>query len=512
MKSGWQLYTAAVAISLGVFIVSLEWSMVQIALPSIQRDLHITVSQLQWVMNAFSLAMIPCFVTMGKLADQFGRRRVFLIGIFFFALGELGASVAPNIGWLIAFRTLQGATTAICLPVSQGLLTHLFPPSLHGRSLGIWSTTIGLGLALGSFVSGFIIEFFGWRWVFIFSIPFALISFAWVFFQVPESKDPQKEAKIDGLGVGTLTLALLFLVIAVIHGPDWGWLAGITLTAIGISLLFWCLFFYVEGRVSQPILPLRLFAHPQFCGAAMSNFCMVAYSWAIFFFWPVYLHNIVHLSIWKIGVIMLFYAVPFSVMSGLTGLFIDRTRPKLVILFGMACMSLAAFWEYRGVGLTILMVNLLLPLAISGFGWGVAFGPATSSGILAIPKRLAATAAGALNTIQEIGGSIGLAVAVALFRAFDAITLNTELLKIRQPLEEGEKAFVQTILSDPVGAINHIASSVDAERAGRVLNLFHLSFVKGFHATLLYLCALMAVGFLVVLFLLPWKKASSDLS
>lgn len=215
----------------------MDWSIVNNALPSIQRNLGATIGELQWIINAFGLGMAATMVTFGRFADAYGRRLFFFIGLIICALSSIGAALSPSAGWLITFRTFQGLSNAMVITTSQALITHVFPEEQHGKAMGIWTAIVGIGLALGPVLGGIIIAIASWHWIFYFNIPFLLISYLIVKATVEESKNEGQSTKIDLPGLFLLVGGIRAFIMAIIQGPDWGWNSPVTLA-------LFCLFHY----------------------------------------------------------------------------------------------------------------------------------------------------------------------------------------------------------------------------------------------------------------------------
>lgn len=489
----------SLGICLGVLVVAMDWSIVNNALPSIQRDLGATLGELQWMVNVFGLVMTVSLVTMGGFADAFGRRKLFSLGLLTCALGSLGAALAPNAMWLIIFRAVQGLSNAMLLPTSQSLITHVFPESQHGKAMGIWTTLVGLGLSLGPVLGGVIIAISSWHWIFYFNLPFLLVSWILVRLFVEDSKNEQQSAKMDVPGLFLLVIGLGSLILAVVQAPDWGWDAPITIALVTLAIVGLLLFYFVEKRVPSPLIKFEFFKKKKFLAAALGNFSIVFLFWGIFFSVPLYLQNILGETPFRSGMFMLSVTIPFGVCSHYAGKYADQIDKKHLLMGGLFLAFLGVFSMtfFSDVKWNFLIIA---SLGLFGVGSGTIFGPSTSLGISAIPRNFAGVASGVLTTMQEIGGSVGLALTGTFLRSLEQTKLNYTLHQQGMSLSP----YIQTKVRSLLSSFEHLKEYLSHQNADvqrKVMEAFQEAFVFGFQGGM-WLCVAVSVCSILMIFFL----------
>lgn len=402
--------------SIACFVAFIDFAIVNTALPAIQEELSASVLELQWMMNAFVLAVSVLMVTMGRIADLFGRRLLNIIGILIFGLFSLFAGMAFDPLFLIICRLMQGISTAIIIPSSLALISHAFPENERGKAVGFWSAITGIGLAIGPVLGGFIVSGLNWRWIFYINIPFALASLILNFLFVKESSDETAEKKIDWRGFFLISVGITALVVGLIQAPDWGWGSLFTIALFVLTGLAFICFYFSEKASRFPILPPQCFANRDFAGCAVALFCMVFFIWAAFFLMPLYLQNIRKEEPYMVGLMLLPITATLAILSPVAGHRGDVGSPKKLILFGIFCLVLSAFGQVFFQAESSLWLILSSFIAM-GIAWAFVTNPAVAKAIGSMPHSLSGTATGVLWTVQNIGGSIGLALAGTLFRS-----------------------------------------------------------------------------------------------
>ncbi|MEM7175278.1 MAG: MFS transporter [Chlamydiota bacterium] len=498
-------FCSSFGVCLAIFIAAMDWSIVNNALPSIQRDLAATLTELQWMVNALGLVLTVTMVSMGRFADACGRRRLFMIGLLVCVVSSLGAALSPSAKWLIGFRALQGLFVAITLTTSQSLMTHIFPEEKHGKAMGIYVTLMGLGLCMGPVLGGVILAIASWHWIFYLNLPIALLSAILVKLSVQESKNEQQSAKIDGLGLFILTIGLGALITAVIQGPDWGWSNPVVLGLFGVAAVFLVCFYFIEHRVSSPLIKFEFFKKKVFFAACLGNSSLVFLWWGVFFSFPLYLQNILQVSPFASGMFMLAMTAPFAVASHYAGPLGDKVDKKYLIMFGLI-VAVAGLLAMTFLKETMDLVLMLAALILVGLGGGLIIAPSTSLGISAIPRNFSGVASGVLCTVQEMGGSLGLALVGTLLRAMEKNQLAIELQQEGLQLSEAMKHTIRSLLSsfDQLKVYLNQQSLIIHEK---VLDAFKAAFVVGFHSGL-WLCVGVAALCFTVIFLLTLPSRS----
>jgi EmrB/QacA subfamily drug resistance transporter len=268
------------AMCFALFMIMLDNTVVNVALPSIERDLHSSLSSLEWVINGYTLAFAVFLATGGRLGDIFGRRRAFLVGVTLFSISSATAGLAPDTAWLVGSRVVQGIGGALMMPATLSIVTNAFPPAERGKAIGTWAGVSALALAIGPVLGGFLTEAVSWRAIFFINLPVGVAAVLASLFAVRESRDHTVGREVDYAGVATLTVALTALVLALIEGNAWGWGSVPVLSLFAGSVAMLVVFILVERRVAAPMVEFPLFASRNFVGsnliALIVTFAMLA--------------------------------------------------------------------------------------------------------------------------------------------------------------------------------------------------------------------------------------------
>src|SRR5689334_10483830 len=255
------------AMCLSMFMIMLDSTVVNVALPSIQKDLKTSVDQLEWVVNGYTLSFAALLVTGGRLGDIFGRRLIFMIGVCVFAISSATAGLAPDPTTLVISRIAEGIGGALMMPATLSIITDAFPVEERGKAIGTWAGISGLALSFGPLAGGFLTEDVSWRAIFYINLPIAVLALLASLFAVRESRDEKAERSVDYVGVGLLTVALTSIVLALIEGNDWGWSSGRVVGLLVIGVVATAAFLFTESRVKAPIVDFGFFRSRNFIGA-----------------------------------------------------------------------------------------------------------------------------------------------------------------------------------------------------------------------------------------------------
>ncbi|MBJ7449452.1 MAG: MFS transporter [Parachlamydiales bacterium] len=413
-KSKYQ-WGALLSSSSSCFIGTVDFTIINTALPSIQKELSATTVDLQWIMNIFFLALSVLIIIMGRLSDLFGRRLFNMIGLTLFGISSVFAGLATSPNWLIGCRLLQGIALAIIIPSSMSLINHAFHGDDKNKAIGIWSAITGVGLACGPVVGGLLVSTLGWRWVFFINIPFCAISLILNAFFVKESLNENTVRKIDPKGFFLQIIGLTSLIIAITEAPDWGWADPVTLCFFALAIIFLPMFYFSELHSKYPLIPFKQFHHREFLCCCMVLFCMLFFMSSCLFLIPLYLENIRHETAATSGLMLLSLTVCVVVFSPLIGNIIDKISAKTLILSGMFCFFLSAIVQILFQENSSVFV-LLSAFILAGIAWALTRNPATAKGLAALPHSLSGSSSGVMWTFQNFGAAIGLAITATLFR------------------------------------------------------------------------------------------------
>lgn len=405
---------------LGSSIVFIDGSVVSIALPVLQTRLHASGAQAQWVVEGYTLVLGALMLLCGALADRYGRKRIFAIGVLLFSAGSLACGLAPTIPVLLAARVLQGIGGALLAPSSLALLGAHFEGAERARAIGAWSSFGALASAIGPIAGGIIVDRFGWRWVFGVNLPIAALILAATLLGVRESRSDDASGDLDVVGSGLVTAGLGALVYAFIQASIAGWSARSVIVASAAGPLLLAAFLWVEARCANPIMPLRLFRERTFAGVNLLTFALYGALSGLFFFLPFLLIRVDGYSATMVGFAMLPLIVLIVLLSRASGLLIERFGARRLLVVGpsIAAVGFACFALTRGAA----YLTAVLPGVVAvGLGMGVTVAPLTNTMMGSVGESHVGLASGINNAISRIAGLLAIAIFGLLLAAtFDA--------------------------------------------------------------------------------------------
>lgn len=400
----------------GVFMMLLDGTIVNIAIPSILTAFQTGFSEVEWVMNAYLLAFAVLLITTSRLGDLYGRRLVFMTGLCVFTLASLACGLAPGIGWLIGFRAVQGVGGAMMMPNTLSIITNVFSPQERGKAMGFWGGVSGFSLALGPSLGGLLVEAASWRWIFFINVPVGIILLAMTLRYIPESTDPTSVRQMDYPGVAVLTASLFALTFALIEGQSYGWTSGLILGLFAATVVGLAVFVVIQRRQIQPLMDLNLFKNRTFSLINGLGLILQFGMMGVFFLLPVFLQAILGYSAIKAGLVMTPLAAIVIVSSPVSGMLSDRIGPKWLMFWGMLVTALGFYLTRRVMVTDGSWPDFVLPFVISGFGIGMVMPPSTSAVMGAVSPERAGQASGVLSSVRQIGAVLGIAVMGAVLQ------------------------------------------------------------------------------------------------
>jgi EmrB/QacA subfamily drug resistance transporter len=392
-----------------LFIVGLDATIVNIALPSIQRDLHAPVSGLQWTIDAYTLVVASFLILAGSTGDRVGRRRTFQVGLATFTLGSLLCSLAPNLGWLVAFRALQAIGGSMLNPVALSIIANTFTDNRErARALGIWGAVFGLSMALGPVVGGVLVASVGWRGIFWVNIPVGIAAIVATALVVPESRAAHGR-RLDPVGQVLIIVMLASLTYAIIEGPQQGWSSGIILGLFGVSAAAAAALAIYEPRREEPLLDLRFFRSAPFTGAVVIAITAFSALAGFLFLNTLYLQDARHLSALHAGLYTLPMAAMTVLLAPLSGRITGQRGPRIPLLVA-GVMTTAGALMMAGVTATTPVAFLMLAYVVLGIGNGMVNPPISNTAVSGMPRSQAGVAAAVASTSRQVGSSLGVAL------------------------------------------------------------------------------------------------------
>jgi len=455
-RKWWTLGTVCFAL----LMIVLDGNVVNLAVPSIMKSFDATIGQIEWVNNAYLLTFAILLITFGRLGDEVGRKKMFVLGLVSFIIGSLLCAIAPSINYLIAFRVIQGIGGAAMMPATLSLIAANFEKKERGAAMGIWGAVSGLGIVLGPILGGYLTEkglgvnlnnllnvtdF--WRYVFYINIPIGILAIVSTLTIVKESKDSEQKHKYDIVGILLSSVSIFLLTFGFIEGAKFGWwkvneqfiLFGQTIGAGDISvipflfllsvLMIIVFVLYEKTRTVDPLVDMNLFKARNFSigsfAAAVLSFSMMG----SFFLLPLFLQSIMGFTAIKTGQVLLPFAITIMIMAPIAGRLADKFGGKYLISAGMAIMAIGGFYigHFR---LDTQINELILPFIIMGLGMGMSMSPLTNITLLETPEDEIGGASGVISTARQIGSVMGIAILAAFLQTTIVSNIRTDIGKI----------------------------------------------------------------------------------
>ncbi len=482
-RKWWTLLASCTAI----FMLLLDVTIVNVALPSIERSLGASFSDLQWVIDAYALTLAGVLLAAGSLADKVGRRLVFMLGLAIFTASSLACGVAPDPLFLQLSRATQGIGGAMMFGTSLALIAQEFQGRERGTALGIWGATTAAAVSTGPLVGGALVDALSWRWIFFVNVPIGLAGLAVARLRLRESRDPVASG-VDTLGVALLCPALFLFVFALIRGNDEGWGSALIISCLTVSELLLVLFVVVERRAAEPLLDLSLFRKPAFTGVMLVGFALSASIFSMFLYITLFFQNVLGFSPLQAGLRSLPVTMPILFVSPLSGRLTARVPVRLLLGTGLALVTFGL----------LLMGNLsdssgwtaLLPGQIlAGIGIGMATPALASTAVGVVGPQLSGMASGASNTARQLGLATGIAALGSIFQSKIESTLTP--LVAGTPVSSHVHELTRAVAS---GGTGRALQAVPPTAHVKVANAAHHAFVTGFNTIALVSVAVAAVG------------------
>ena len=402
------------AVSVANFSAALDMSIIMVSFPRLTNVFNTDASVVVWLAIAFSIAELGLLLTLAKVGDTIGRKKVFIFGLAIYTIGLVLCSISPNIMVLIISRIVQGAGAAVTMTIGSAIVVAVFPSEQQGRAIGFFSMVISVGLIVGPAIGGIIIDALDWQGIFYTRIPVGIISLIMALFIIKEQKEPGARLQLDIGGALTLLGGTSSVLLYLNLGSDWGYLSiNSILLAMGAIVLLG-IFFYLERRAFQPVLDISLFRHRVFTMATLTTLIQMSAGSMGPVLIPFFLINGLLLSQSTVGLLMALIAIPPVIISPLSGWLSDKIGNRIPMVFATTCFSVALFLASRwNIESNILQISLVL--VVFGIGMGAFMAPNQSAIISAAPRRNLATALGVANTVRMLGAAIGTALAGTLY-------------------------------------------------------------------------------------------------
>jgi EmrB/QacA subfamily drug resistance transporter len=496
----WVLATMTVCL----LVVIMGNTILNVALPTLQRDLGATQAELQWAVDGYILVFAGLLFTWGVIGDRIGRRKVLLIGLTVFALGSVLAAFSDSPIELIAYRALMGVGGAAVQPTTLAVITNVFPPRERGRAIGIWAGTAGIAVAGGPLAGGAVLEHFWWGSVFLVGVPVAVLGIVGVLAVVPESKDPFP-GRLDIPGVLLSIVALASLVYGLIHGGSGaGWTTpGVLVPLLG-GLVLLALFVWLQRRSAHPALDVSLFRNPAFSAAAaalgLNFFALLGAT----FYLVYYLQGVRGYTPLQSGAALIPVALGMAIMAPRSSGLAERHGAKAVCASGFLLIA-ASFVGIQLLDLTSPVWLLLVVLSVQGLGMGAVMAPATESIMSVVPREKAGAGAAVNNSVRQVGGALG----VAILGSVLAASYSAHLGSAADALPAGARAEASQSIVATLEAVRSVQIDGDADAARAAAGIVEPAreaFVSAMHVTAVFTAIAALVAAAVVLIWLPGRR------
>jgi EmrB/QacA subfamily drug resistance transporter len=405
-------WRAFALLAVSFFMTIIDLTIVNVSLPTIGRDLHFSETSLQWVVTAYALTFGGFMLLGGRAADLLGRRRILMAGLALFTAASLGAALSTGEVSLIAARAVQGLGAAIMLPAALSIVMNMFQEGAErNKALGIWGGLGAVGATVGVIAGGLLTRYAGWQYIFYLNVPIGAVALLLAPRIVPESRLDTVRRKFDAAGALAGTGGLVLLVDAISQAPQYGWGATRTIGVLAAAAVLLAAFLLIERRVTDPILPLSIFRLRTLAGANIAGLLLGGSFYAFIFVGTLYMQQVLHYSALQSGLAWLAASLTSIALAGLSQALVTRGGTKIVMAVGMTMIGVGAIWATQVPVHGHFLANLAGPMVVAGAGTAFAFIPISIAALAGVKEQQAGLASGLLNTSQQLGGAIGIAIA-----------------------------------------------------------------------------------------------------
>jgi EmrB/QacA subfamily drug resistance transporter len=400
------------AVAFGLFMIMLDNTVVNVALPSIQRDLGVGLSELEWIVTGYALTFAALMLIGGKVADAYGRRLIFVIGIAVFTLASLWCGLAASGEMLITARIVQGVGAALMNPATLSIIAATFPPRQRGTAIGIWAGVAALALAIGPLVGGLITEHISWSWIFFVNVPVGILAIVASFLFIDESRDRTHE-RLDVPGLLTSAVGLFALTYGLIEANSYGWGSARIVGSFALAVVALGSFVLLELRQRAPMLPLQLFRNLTYTGANLVILLVALAMFGVFFFVSLYMQNILGYSAVQAGAAFLPMTLLIILVAPIAGKTSDRIGSRGLMTAGMLLIAVQLLY-FSQLGAHESFWALLPALLVGGLGMSLTMTPSAAAATRSVPVDKAGVGSAVLNAARQVGGSMGIALMGAI--------------------------------------------------------------------------------------------------
>ena len=487
---------ALIVLCASLLIIGLDNTVLNVALPTLVRDLSATASELQWIVDSYVLVFAGMLLTAGSLGDRFGRKRALNFGMLIFVLGSFLSAYSGSGSQLIASRALMGFGGAFIMPSTLSILTNIFPPNERGRAIAIWTAAAGVAVPLGPVLGGWLLEHFWWGSVFLINVPIVVIALIAGFFLLPESKDPE-HSSLDPIGAVLSIAGLGVLLYGIIEAPNYGWLSLRSWIAFLAGTLLLAAFAYWEWRNPRPMLNTRFFRNPRFSAASFSIALVFFALFGSMFFLTQYLQVVLGYSTLQAGIRITPVALGILIGAPASVRLVRILGSKLVVAGGLSIVAIGLFIMSRSTPTTgYALIGFSIP--IIGLGMGLTMAPATDSIMGSVPRENAGIGSAVNDTTRQVGGALGVAVLGSVL----STSYSSRIGDLASALPQPQASMVR----DSIGAAAQVAQRVGGFDGNLLMSGANSAFIHAMDVTLVTAAAVAMVGALITLAFLPSRE------
>jgi EmrB/QacA subfamily drug resistance transporter len=493
---------------LSLLVIIVDNSILNVALPHLQHDLDATFSQLQWMVDSYTLVFACLLLTAGSLGDRFGRKGALQLGMAVFGFGSLLSAFATSPSQLIATRALMGVGGAFIMPSTLSLITNVFPPEERGRAISYWAAIAGVGVALGPVSGGLLLEHFYWGSIFLVNLPIVAVALAGGAYLLPKSRDPS-HPRLDLVGATLSIVGLLSLVYGIIEGPTDGWTSTKILVAFGVAIVVLGAFAWWELKSTHPMLNLQVFENARFTAASLGLMLIFFAMFGATFLLTQYLQSIMGFSALRAGAALLPWAGIMLVVAPASARLTERIGTKVVVGTGLsfATLSLVLISTLPATNISY-MTDVLPRLALMAVGMGLVMAPATESIMGSLPRAKAGVGSAMNDTTRQVGGALGVAVVGSVMLSVYSGRVGDAIKNAHLPVSADIVSQARQNLSIALGVATdkHVPAAVSS----RLVTEINEAFVSGMHRGVLFAAVATLIGAIVVFRYLPARGVEVD--
>jgi EmrB/QacA subfamily drug resistance transporter len=508
-----------------LLVIVLDNSILNVAIPTLIDQLHATTSQVQWMVDSYTLVFAGLLLSMGALGDKYGRRGALQIGFLIFGLGSLASALVTTADQLIATRAFMGIGGALIMPATLSIITNVFPANERGKAIGVWAGTAGLGVALGPLTGGFLLEHFYWGSIFLVNLPIVVIGLLAGFFLIPTSKDPSAP-RLDFPGAVLSIAGLSALLYGIIEAPSNGWTDSTIMAAFALGVVLIAAFVWWETRTDHPMLDVRFFKNPRFTAASSGITLLFFALFGSIFLLTQYLQFSLHFSPLEAGIRMLPFALTMMVVAPLSALVVSRIGTKITVTLGLSIVTVAL------VTLTGLNADssygsdVVWRFLLMGLGMALTMAPATDSVMGSLPLAKAGVGSAVNDTTRQVGGALGVAIIGSVLSSTYGSKISdffaNQSAKV-PPNLRGQFSSARDVAHDSLGGAIGVANqlpkrglplpaSIVDQVAADLSRVANQAFIDGMHAGVLVAALATGIGAIVALVWLPARARDENLA